>query len=148
MLHTFLFVLGGFNWDQVDETRLNVYHSHPFGDFSFKNLNHFLQIYSTGQLQKFDYGKEKNLVKYGRSTPPPYDLKKITCPSICLFHGRNDWFTSEQDLQFLRQELRVPILEDYQVPVDNWNHLDFVFGKDCGKYVNSKIIDILDDLKN
>lgn len=82
--------------------------------------------------------------KYGQSTPPIYDLKKITCEHICLFHGRNDWFTAEEDLDFLRQELTVPILEDYRVPDDNWNHLDFIFGKEAGKYVNTKILDILE----
>lgn len=144
LFHNFLFLLSGFNWDQVDETRLKVYHSHPFGDFSFKNLTHFIQIYFAGKLVKFDYGKEKNLKLYGQATPLEYDLKQVTCKQICLLHGGNDWLAADADLDFLRSELRVPLVEDYRVPVDDWNHLDFILAKDCGKYVNRKVLDILD----
>lgn len=148
LAHNLLFLLSGFNWEQVDESRLNIYHAHPFGDCSYKNLSHFLQVYFAGHLVRYNYGREQNEKIYGQPTAPKYDLSKITCDSISMFHGRNDWFTAEEDIQYIRDELKVPIVEDYRVPIESWNHLDFMFGKDCGKLVNEKILTILSNIPN
>lgn len=39
-----------------------------------------------------DYGMFVNQIKYGRLTPPDYDLKKITAP-IALHYSDNDWLS-------------------------------------------------------
>lgn len=180
--HTLLFLMGGFDWSQVDSSRLSVYHSHPFGDVSFKNLNHFLQMYLHGQFCKFNYdeiiehisspsflrnqlhpafgnvnnnangssvkeeNKSRNQFLYNSKSPPIYDIKLITNEYICIFHGANDWFTSDEDLHFIRDQMKVPLYEDQKIPHDSWNHLDFIFGKDCGHFVNSKVIDLIEKI--
>lgn len=170
MTHTFFFLVGGFDWSQVDFSRLPVYHSHPFGDVSFKNLNHLIQMYLNGKFRKFDYDetiadiysspnscdpveqlnesgeemKSKNQLLYKSKSPPVYDIKLITNKYICLFHGANDWFTSDEDLDFVRNELKVPLYQDHRIPYESWNHLDFILGKDCGHFVNAKVIDLIE----
>lgn len=170
-VHMLVFMLGGFNWSQVDKTRLSVYHSHPFCGFSFKNLNHLLQMYLNGQFCKFNYDEtiehiddpshhlgdksgivskevkeaklSHNQLLYNSKSPPIYDIKKITNEFICLFHGVNDWFTADEDLDFIRQKLKIPLYENHRVTHDDWNHLDFIYGKDCGHFVNSCVIDLI-----
>ena len=41
------------------------------------------------------------------------------------------------------QIITVDLLEDYQVPQPSWNHMELVWAKQTGKYVNSKILHIL-----
>ena len=45
---------------------------------------------STGEtFQPYSYGWLENLRKYGRITPPPYDLSKVTAP-VYIYYGPND----------------------------------------------------------
>ena len=37
----------------------------------------------------------------------------------------------------------VKLLDDYLVPDHTWNHMELMWAKDVGKYVNTKILDIL-----
>ncbi len=37
----------------------------------------------------YSYGWLQNLQVYGRITPPPYDLSKVTAP-VYIFYGPND----------------------------------------------------------
>lgn len=32
---------------------------------------------------------------------------------------------------------------DYVVPLDDWEHIDFVVGLEAGKYINPKVIEAL-----
>lgn len=44
-----------------------------------------------GKFQQYDYGLTKNYEKYGRPTPPKYDLSKVTTP-FAFYFAKNDWF--------------------------------------------------------
>jgi len=44
-------------------------------EVSLKNLGHFAQCELAGKFQKFDYGPQVNLQKYGQAEVPEYDLK-------------------------------------------------------------------------
>lgn len=37
----------------------------------------------------------------------------------------------------------MPFAYEYQVPDETWAHTDMILGKDVGKYVNSKVLEIL-----
>ncbi|KAJ8937416.1 hypothetical protein NQ318_007875 [Aromia moschata] len=56
---------------------------------------HYIQLFRTGSYQKYDYGRETNLRKYGSVTPPRYNLKNVTAP-VALFYSENDIFVSEE----------------------------------------------------
>lgn len=41
------------------------------------------------RFQRFDYGSEKNLEVYNSTTPPQFNLSKISVP-LSFFYGDND----------------------------------------------------------
>lgn len=53
----------------------------------------YLLILFTGYFRQFDYGIISNLLIYGSSTPPNYNLTAITAP-VALYYGNNDVFVS------------------------------------------------------
>lgn len=48
-----------------------------------------------GVLRKFDYGALRNKEVYGSSSPPVYDLSKISCP-VAIIYAKNDPLTPQQ----------------------------------------------------
>lgn len=61
---------------------------------STKTVIHYLQeIKKEGNFQKFDYGATGNMIEYGNSTPPLYNLSNIKVPTY-LMYAQNDWLTS------------------------------------------------------
>lgn len=44
----------------------------------------------SGKFRQFDFGKKRNMRKYGMEEPPEYDLAKVTA-KVALFYGQNDW---------------------------------------------------------
>jgi lysosomal acid lipase/cholesteryl ester hydrolase len=49
----------------------------------------------TGKFQQYDLGAKENQKVYNQSTPPEYDLAKITAP-VYLFIADNDWLANTQ----------------------------------------------------
>lgn len=84
-----------------------------------------------------------NMERYGHETPPEYHLERITNRYIALMMGLNDWLSDVKDCNNLRRKLRVPLIMDYTVDYEGWNHLDFIWGKDAGKLINSKVVRLL-----
>jgi len=37
----------------------------------------------------------------------------------------------------------VKLLGDHLIPIPSWNHIDFIYGKEAGHYVNSIVLDHL-----
>jgi lysosomal acid lipase/cholesteryl ester hydrolase len=56
---------------------------------STKTVLHYVQLVKSGNFQKYDYGKTKNLEIYGEKEPPHYNLTAITAP-VALYWGEND----------------------------------------------------------
>jgi hypothetical protein len=44
---------------------------------------------SAGKFRQYDYGIRRNKKIYGKSTPPEYDLRKVTAP-VALHYSAND----------------------------------------------------------
>jgi hypothetical protein len=82
-------------------------------------------------------------MKYNSPYPPQYRLQDITNEDIALFSSTNDKLASPAIVDFIRQNLKVKPIDDYIVPVKEWNHLDFLFALEAGKYVNARIGTIL-----
>lgn len=134
----------GFDEEQFDVKRFRVYGSHSPSPTSIMNLIHFVQIYKSGNFSTFDYGPEMNEIKYGSKINPVYDLKGINNKFIALFSSDNDWCADPKDVDYLRKSLSVELFEDYVVPYHKWNHMDFLWAKEAGKYINREVIKVLE----
>lgn len=143
----------------VDVTLCAKYLCRQVLPFSIDFLEYFL-IFVTGDFRAFDYGTSENLRKYNRTTPPPYNISRITTP-VALFYGREDPFVSLevkdtlflirkitesffdfQDIRYLRKTLtNNPVTEE--VPNKKFTHFDFLWAKDLKKLLNDRLVRLI-----
>ena len=72
---------------------------------SFRCVNHYRQMMNAKKFQKYDFGLEKNMEKYGQETPPEFDLSNIKDIPIALFCGKEDLLASPGDYKVLARVL-------------------------------------------
>lgn len=131
-----LFLLSGYDKKDLNNTRTPVYLTHTPAGTSVKNIIHFSQLVQDGHFQKYDFGYFGNLGTYGTLKPPRYDLKKVK-NLVVLISGTHDWLADPRDVEWLRKELPSVIAHH---KVDQYNHLDFIWGMSARKYVYKPII--------
>ncbi|XP_035663170.1 gastric triacylglycerol lipase-like [Branchiostoma floridae] len=125
-----LFLLVGFDPVQLNETRLPVYFSHTPAGTSTKNMVHFAQMVNSNKFQAYDYGNpDENKQHYNQPTAPVYPIENMTTP-VALFWGGNDWLADPTDVQAAIPQLRNVI---YNSEIKNFDHMDFIWGKDATK---------------
>ena len=134
------------NTGRVDYDRLgkNIFLYEP-GGTSLQNIKHWIQIYSSKKLLKFDYGsKSENKKQYGTEKPPEYDLTKMKNYSIksMVTTSDADPFCNPNDtLDFLKN------IEDQSVVkvmnLTNYDHIDYLWSDSAYEEVFPKILDFL-----
>jgi len=115
---------------QINATRIPVYMSHTPAGTSSKNMLHYIQMMNSGLFRKYDYGKLGNNERYQRDTPPEYDLYKVKVPTV-VFYGSMDVIAPPKDVQWTIDHLGF-VMKTFTA---KYNHLDFVWGKESGKYL-------------
>ncbi|XP_023014048.2 gastric triacylglycerol lipase isoform X1 [Leptinotarsa decemlineata] len=106
-------------------------------------MQHTLQLYVKGDFSPFDYGNEThNMQKYNESIPAPYNLSMVTHP-VLLYYGSGDILVTEEDIISTLQKLPNS-LGKFQVPFENFNHMDFMWGKDAKELLYDKLIVMMD----
>lgn len=74
------------------------------------------------KFQMFDYGPKKNKKLYFRTTPPKYNLSKVTIP-VSIVRTVNDPLSAKQDIKTLTTKLK----NVRTVIVLPGNHIDYIF---------------------
>ncbi|XP_045214805.2 lysosomal acid lipase/cholesteryl ester hydrolase-like [Mercenaria mercenaria] len=134
----FLFVLCGFDEQQMNQSRVPVYiGQHPAGT-SVQNINHFAQMVLTGKFQMYDFGAKDNMLKYNQTTPPVYDPSKVTVPTA-MFSGTHDWLVAPSDVTKLLNISKTVI---FKKVISAWEHLDFIWAMDAPKLCYNDIINL------
>ncbi|KAF5285060.1 hypothetical protein FQR65_LT02373 [Abscondita terminalis] len=137
-----IFVICGFDQYQFDMKLLPLVLGHAPAGTSTKTIIHFAQeIHYNGNFMQFDYGKEGNIVQYGNSTPPPYEISNIDVPTYFMYSD-NDWLSNEIDVKRLFRGVKNS-LGMYRIPYKLFNHVDFIWGKDAPELVYKQLIDIV-----
>lgn len=127
-----LFLLAGFNVEQLNVTNLPVIYSHVPSGGSAKQAAHYGQGVISAKFRQFDYGTTLNLDRYGSEVPPDYALENVRAP-VSLVYSDADWLSDSRDVDELYNKLP-NVVDIHKVPHKNFNHLDFVFAKDV-KYL-------------
>jgi len=136
-----LFLVAGFNTDQLNTTMLPVILGHTPAGASAHTVVHYAQGVNSGLFRQFNHGKAKNLELYGRETPPEYDWTKITCP-VALYWGENDWLGAKADTHRMA-ELVPTLVRKYRVNHNKYNHLDFLWAKDNDVLLNKPVMEFM-----
>lgn len=133
-----LFLVAGYNSEQLNKTMLPVMLSHTPSGASIKQLEHFGQLMKSGHFRKFDRGYLRNQLEYNRITPPDYDLSKVKVP-VALYYSMNDMLVSTTGVDRLARELP-NMIDKYLVPMEKFNHLDFLWAIDVKSLVYNRLV--------
>nr|AIY34738.1 lipase 9 [Lygus lineolaris] len=137
----FLFAMVGFDSQQFNLTLMPIIADQGPSGASVKQLVHFgQQTHNGGKFRMYDYGWFANRGVYGQSSPPEYDLSKITVP-INLHYSLNDWLAGVEDVQRFHDHL--PHSTMVEVPLPSFNHLDFMWAKDVRPLLYDNMIAML-----
>lgn len=135
-----LFVLCGYDSDQLNKTMLPTIMAHTPGGTSTYTILQYAQEIQTGQFEGFNWGTDAlNKHHHGTVKPPIYEIEKVNVP-VALYFGNNDWLVEKRDLNQLLN--RLPnIYDDYEVPFAKWNHADFCYAIDANTLVYSRVVE-------
>jgi len=136
-----LFLICGFNSEQHDAHLIpEILENTPAG-VSVNQMLHYGQEINSGKFRMWDYGFFGNRKHYGKSSPPDYDLKKVTAP-IALHYSDNDWLAAVKDVDKLAAQLP-NLINKFRVGHNRWNHLDYTYALEMAYYVNERIISLM-----
>ncbi|XP_036329176.1 lipase 3-like isoform X2 [Rhagoletis pomonella] len=121
--------------------RLPAIAAHSSSGASIKQLRHYFQLKDSMNFCQYDYGKERNIERYGSAEPPLYPLEKITAP-IALYYAQNDPLSAIADVRTLIAELP-NVFKDHMFPDKQWGHVSMLWG-DCARNLAHKhMVEIL-----
>ncbi|XP_037052189.1 lipase 3-like [Bradysia coprophila] len=135
-----LFALVGKNRPQFNGTLLGPILKHTPAGMSYRQLNHYLQLINSKKFQFYDYKSEDNLMKYKSATPPEYETSNIKV-KMQILYGTHDLLSTPQDVEDLIEYFGQHVID--VVKLNDWNHVDFVYGKEANKMVYQKIIEVM-----
>lgn len=107
---------------------------------STKAVIHASQLTLSVNYQQYNYELFGNLAKYGRFTPPVYDLRRVNIP-VAIWYGDSDWLSSTVDVDRLASVLP-DVIEKYLIPV-HWNHLDFIWAKNARSILYDRMVNVM-----
>ncbi len=84
----------------------------------------------------------ENVVRYGSIKPIEYVLEAASFPTA-VYWSDNDLFATPQDV---RNEVlaRLPnVVDEAQVPAQDFNHVDFYYGRNLSHLLNHRVIEIM-----
>ncbi|CAH0603389.1 unnamed protein product [Chrysodeixis includens] len=136
-----LFLICGFNAEQLNTTMLPVVMGHTPAGASTRQLIHFGQLYKKGTFEQFDYGWLRNKRIYGTYKPPSYKLSAIRTP-VFLHYADNDWLSTPTDVMKLAKQIPSAV-GIHRVPMAKFNHLDFVFAINATELIYNRLINIM-----
>ncbi|XP_046394878.1 lipase 3-like [Ischnura elegans] len=136
-----IFAITGFDDSQFNMTLLPIVLGHTPAGASTKTLIHYAQEIRSGKFQKYDYGLDGNMKRYGKATPPEYNVSAIQ-PPVSLHYSDNDWLANVDDVDQLYHQLP-NALGKHRVPLPQFNHLDFLWAKDVKTLLYDSLLDLI-----
>ncbi|XP_028164851.1 lipase 1-like [Ostrinia furnacalis] len=138
---TIMFSFAGFDRKELERKFVPVISGHFPNTASTKNGDHLVQIALKKRFSKYDYGEEGNVLLYGTSEPPNYDLKNVRMP-VALISARNDKLSALKDVAILRDALP-NVVYDHVMERRKYNHIDYVWGKNAPQQLYPMVFKLL-----
>jgi len=126
----------------LNASRVGFYAEYEIAPTSVWNMGHWAQGVRLNAFQHMDWGREKNIQKYGQPTPPPYDLSKFP-PSLpyALFTGGEDYLADAEDVKHLLSLL--PRKPDLVVYEPKFSHVDYVLSYKANQQIYPQVLSLL-----
>eukprot|EP00201_Polytomella_parva_P004498 CAMPEP_0175078932 /NCGR_PEP_ID=MMETSP0052_2-20121109/24488_1 /TAXON_ID=51329 ORGANISM="Polytomella parva, Strain SAG 63-3" /NCGR_SAMPLE_ID=MMETSP0052_2 /ASSEMBLY_ACC=CAM_ASM_000194 /LENGTH=306 /DNA_ID=CAMNT_0016349099 /DNA_START=482 /DNA_END=1399 /DNA_ORIENTATION=- len=156
---SFLTALCGFNPSNLDLESLPQNLNFTPAGTSVSNMAHWAQsvrLKLLNGMSYYDFGSNCgvqinrrptcNEQAYGSVVPPKYDLTKIRKPNfLALFFGGQDRLATPMDDEFLLESLWPGVVQSIQRDPD-YEHLDYIWGKNAPERVYDKVIEIIEQV--
>jgi len=142
-----LFLIGGFNSDQMNATMLPVILGHTPAGASTDQLVHYAQSIRSNRFRQFNFGAISNMFTYGRLTPPAYNLANIRARTA-LYYSLNDWLADPRDVRELFNGMPSATRSIYQVTDPRFNHFDFVWAINVTTLLYDRVIQTMRESEN
>lgn len=126
-------IFDSFHPGSITNRTIQVLFGHFPAGTSIQNMARYGQSMMTDKFQKFDYGKVKNLEKYGTKLPPEFNLKRMTVP-VVIMYGKNDHLVDPKDVDWLVQHLP-NVANVIEVADPLWNHFDVTYSQYTGELI-------------
>ncbi|XP_028638125.1 lipase member K isoform X1 [Grammomys surdaster] len=137
-----LFSLSGFDPQNLNMSRLDVYMAQSPAGTSVQNMLHWAQTVNSGQLQAFDWGNpDQNMMHFNQLTPPVYNITKMRVPTA-MWSGGQDIVADDKDTKNLLPKVANLI---YYKDIPHYNHMDFYLGQDAPQEVYQDLIRMMDE---
>ncbi|XP_046510803.1 lipase member K isoform X2 [Equus quagga] len=114
----FLFTLSGFDWKNLNMSRLDVYLAQSPAGTSVQNMLHWAQL-----------------------TPPLYNVTKMEVPTA-VWSGGQDLVADPKDVENLLPKITKLI---YYKLIPHYNHLDFYLGQDAPQEIYQDLIRLMEE---
>ncbi|XP_006831183.1 PREDICTED: lipase member K-like [Chrysochloris asiatica] len=138
----FLFTLSGFDQNNLNMSRLDVYLAQGSEGTSVQNMLHWAQAVNSGRFQAFDWGNSnQNMMHFNQSTPPFYNVTKMEVPTA-VWNGGQDIVADPKDVENLLPKLSNFI---YYKWIPHYNHMDFYLGQDAPQEVYQDLISLMEE---
>ncbi|KAM6130492.1 lysosomal acid lipase/cholesteryl ester hydrolase-like [Phoenicopterus ruber ruber] len=131
--------IAGDRIQSLNTSRIDTYVGHYPAGTSVQNIIHWHQLTRADQFQAYDYGSKENMKKYNQSTPPVYEIEKISTP-IAVWSGGIDKFADPKDTAKLLPRITNLIYHEH---FPSWGHLSFIWGLDATERMYRKIIELI-----
>lgn len=103
-----------------------------------------LAVIRKGTFARYDYGRSKNIRRYGQFKPPNFDLSRIpkSLP-MWMGYGANDDLADLTDFQHTLRELES---QPELLYLENYGHMDFLMGVTANRDVYDDMIEFFGSL--
>jgi len=132
----------GYNPDHFNTSMISTYLDHLPEGTSTRPFVHYAQLYVSHNFEAYDFGAEENLIQYGQTTPPEYDLSQILAP-VAIFKGDADVLVNVSDVDKLVNHLSNVVM-NYIIEEDDWTHGCYVWGKTVDQFLYPKLLEALE----
>lgn len=118
---------------------------HMLQPVGFKQVKHWSQITMDARLQKYDYGREGNMVAYNSTRPPKYSLANFMVKNWILLSGDLDTLGSKASVAQILDEVAFKPYKHIAIP--HYMHFDLVAGFTNGPVANMPVLEFLDEFQ-
>ncbi|XP_021045220.1 tear acid lipase-like protein [Mus pahari] len=132
----------GYNSQNLNESRLDVYIAHIPTGTSVQSILHFSQGIYYGVFEAYDFGsKSVNMEHYNQFLPPRYKIEDMKVRTA-MWSGGQDILGDPKDVKKLAD--RTPNLV-YHKQIPHYANIDFILGNDANREVYKEIIEFINN---
>lgn len=125
---------------------LPVILAHTPAGASIRQVAHYGQVIRFNSFRRYNYNTLTNIREYGSTTPPTYDLSRVTAAAY-LFYGLADTEVNYNDIHKLA-DILPNVVKVYRASRSSFNHFDFLWAVDAKEVLYDVVLEAMKDAED